>query len=385
MDTAPEIRPLTAFRFVAALLVFLSHYGGLSYGRAAQPWQSIIIEGHAGVTIFFVLSGFLMTLRYFPAIAARQFSPYEYFLKRAARILPLYWAVLALTLFTTPYTQFQLFAPVPLLNWTLTQSYFSDLSMSFIVATWSLPIEAAFYVIAPVILHFCAAFGGNTRAVFITLAAWTIGLLGVGLALVWIARVSGLNQPYGFMNDYGFMLFYTIFGRGFTFCIGMFMAWLYLKHRDTLWAQSAAGSIATALTILSGIGIVTAQIGMNAAGWVYWGWPFNQAVAFFAAFFILSLTCPAAPLTRLLRHRLPVYLGRVSYALYLLQTIFIARSLYLLLLPPLGLFAMPAFYLLMSGFSVLFYEGVERPARRLLLRIGMWLNARTVHLRRALT
>src|SRR5687767_10110373 len=82
MNPPHEIRPLTALRAIAALLVFLSHYSGLHYERAAQPWQSIIIEGHAGVTIFFVLSGFLITLRYLPDIQARQFSTYDYFLKR---------------------------------------------------------------------------------------------------------------------------------------------------------------------------------------------------------------------------------------------------------------------------------------------------------------
>ena len=86
MNPPHEIRPLTALRAIAALLVFLSHYSGLHYERAAYPWQSILIEGHAGVTIFFVLSGFLITLRYLPDIQARRFSSYDYFLKDHFRV-----------------------------------------------------------------------------------------------------------------------------------------------------------------------------------------------------------------------------------------------------------------------------------------------------------
>jgi peptidoglycan/LPS O-acetylase OafA/YrhL len=368
MNPPHEIRPLTALRAIAALLVFLSHYSGLHYERAALPWQSIIIEGHAGVTIFFVLSGFLITLRYLPDIQARQFSTYNYFLKRAARILPLYWVVLALTFMIGPRTPFQLFAPVPLVNWTLTQAYFSQLSFSAIVAAWSLTIEESFYLLAPVILHFCAAFR-NTRAVFFTLVAWVIGLLLLGMVLVWIAQTGGLNQPYGFMNDYGFMLFYTIFGRGFTFAWGIFLAWLYLKYQATLWAKPSANRVATALFILSLVGIGTAQIGMNAAGGVIYGWPFNQAVAFFAGFLILSLTCLTAPAARLLDKPLPVYMGRISYALYLLQTTPMIRTLFYLLMP-LGLPATLIVYVVTSFVSALFYEGIERPAWRIIVRAG---------------
>ena len=126
MDTSHEIRPLTALRFLAALLVFLSHFSEIPYARAAQPWQSIVIEGHAGVTIFFVLSGFLLTIRYFPSIADGTFSAYPYFLKRAARILPLYWILLGLTLLIDALTPYQTFTPDPIVNWTLTQSFFSQ-------------------------------------------------------------------------------------------------------------------------------------------------------------------------------------------------------------------------------------------------------------------
>lgn len=374
METSPEIRPLTSIRFVAALMVFLSHYGGLVYRRAEHPWQSIIIEGHAGVTIFFVLSGFLITLRYFPAIAERRFSPFAYFLKRAARILPLYWTVLVLALLLTPLTAFSLYAPVPLANWTLTQAYFSQLATSFIIPAWSLTVEVAFYVLAPVILHFCAAFGQEFRWVCITLAAWVAGLFGAGVALVWIADTGGLNQPYGFMDNLGFMIHFTVFGRGFNFAIGILLAWLYLKYRNRLWLHPAQVGRATLLFALSAIGIGLCQIVMNQAGGALEGWLYNQGVAFFAGFMLLALTCPTALVSRLFSHRLPDYLGRISYALYLTHTISAARGVYLWLVASSGWLATPLFYAAITLASALLYEWIERPGRRMALRAGTWLR-----------
>jgi peptidoglycan/LPS O-acetylase OafA/YrhL len=369
-----SIRPLTSLRFIAALLVFLSHYGGYPYGRAEQFWQSILIEGHAGVTIFFVLSGFLITLRYLPLITERRFSLYDYFLRRAARILPLYWILLAVSLILSPYTPVKVFAPFPLANVLLVQAYFKQLSTTFIVAAWSLTVEGSFYIVAPVILHFCAAFGRDTRSIFITLVVWVLGLFGIGLVLVWIARTGGLNQPYGFMEDFDFMIHGTLFGRGFNFGVGIFLAWLYLKYRSTLWMRTTAVQTAPMLFILCLLGIGASQIAMNVAGGALSGWPFNYAVAFFAGLMILSLTCPTGYVVRLLSNRLLVYTGRTSYALFLLQTSTLGVSLYLLL--PVGIFAMPVLYLLLNVLSAICYEIIEQPCNRLLVRASEHLQLR---------
>ena len=374
-----SIRPLTSLRFIAALLVFLSHYGGYyNYGRAEQFWQSIFIEGHAGVTIFFVLSGFLITLRYFPAVTERRFSLYDYFLRRAARILPLYWTILALMFAGASLALFQIYAPVPLTNWTLTQGYFYDISTSVIFTGWSLTAEESFYLIAPVILHFCAAFGQDMRAVLSTLLVWVVGLFGIGLIGVWIAQSGSLNQPYGFMRDTSFMIYATLFGRGFNFGVGIFLAWLYLKYRDHLWQHPSSSRKSLILFSLSALGILSAQVAMNIYGGAISGWMFNQFIALFAGFVILSLTCPTSGAARLLNKSLPVYMGHISYALYLLQATPIARILFPILNQS-GL----ALYAVMNGVSAIFYEVIERPGKRFVLRAGAWINAKAVKLRRA--
>ncbi|MEO8610202.1 MAG: acyltransferase [Chloroflexota bacterium] len=377
-----SIRPLTSLRFLAALLVFLSHYSGYVYKQAEQPWQAIILEGHAGVTVFFVLSGFLITLHYLPLIQAGQFSFGDYYLRRGARILPLYWFVLVLSSLLASLTPFHLFAPVPLVNWTLTQAYFSHLSTSFIVAAWSLTVEVSFYLIAPIILHFCAVFQDDLRRVFATLAAWVIGLWVLGLILVWIAQSSGLNQPYGFMDSRDFMIHFTIFGRGFNFCWGILLGWLYLKYRDTLWSRANSAFRASVLFLVALVGIGLSQIAMNAAGGGYSGWFFNQAVALFAGFAILSLTNPMSAIARLLSQPLPVYLGHISYALFLLQTTTIARGINFMLLPVLGFFTVPIFYVLMTLCSAILYQYIERPSRSVVLKAGARFTPR---LRRART
>src|SRR5579864_3360156 len=119
----PEIRALTSVRWLAALLVFVYHHDGLAYGtRAANPFVSFIQEGHIGVTIFFVLSGFLITTRYMENFRARTQSIYTYVTNRIARIYPLYYFLL-IVFFAIKHVPAFTVQTIPL--WTLTQGYLS--------------------------------------------------------------------------------------------------------------------------------------------------------------------------------------------------------------------------------------------------------------------
>jgi peptidoglycan/LPS O-acetylase OafA/YrhL len=365
MNHASDIRPLTSLRFIAALLVFFSHYSGVPYSRTTHIWQSLFLEGHVGVTIFFVLSGFLITLNYFPAVDDGTFSTYTFFLKRFARILPLYWFMLALTFVSSVWVNEELYAPVPLTNWTLTQSYFSALATSVIITGWSLPVEVAFYLVAPLILRTVAAYPQSLPAAGVRLMMWSIGLFLLGMLLVDFSRASGLNQFYGFMDSFSFMTFFTLFGRGFHFCFGMFLALVYLQRREQWWTAPSSGWKATSLFLLSLVGIGGLQMVMNQTGSVMEGWYWNMGVAVLAGMLILSLTCPTAISSRLLSRPLPVYMGQISYALYLFQTMPIGHNLY-----PFFRASPPLYYVVMNVLSAFWYEAVERPAHRFVLWLG---------------
>ena len=91
--SVPRLEALTGLRFVAAAIVLVEHFPqivpGVSEHRLAQ--------GGAGVSLFFVLSGFVLVLNYGDALAARpgRRGLWHYGAARVARLVPLHLVALA--------------------------------------------------------------------------------------------------------------------------------------------------------------------------------------------------------------------------------------------------------------------------------------------------
>src|SRR5262249_9533937 len=151
------------------------------------------------------------------------------------------------------------------------------------------------------------------------LAYWAANLWGIGLLLTLLSSMLRLNIPYGFMDGIYTMAVYTVFGRGIDFCIGIFLGLFYLRRMKDFWDVPLRNLRATALFLLPLLGIFGLQMLMNAAGGIESAWFLNPLIALMAGLMFLALTCTTAPIARLLSQRLPVYMGRISYALYLLQ------------------------------------------------------------------
>jgi len=92
-----EILPLTGIRAFAAYAVLLTHYHGelCALLPGFQLFAPVYSRGGLGVDLFFILSGFIISLVYsqrFEESARRSFGPY--LLNRFARIYPNYFAAL---------------------------------------------------------------------------------------------------------------------------------------------------------------------------------------------------------------------------------------------------------------------------------------------------
>lgn len=86
-------------RGIAVLLVWLSHTSGRD--QAAIDWLSFQGIGHIGVMLFFVLSGYLLSM---PISSGRNFDFKTYLIRRFCRIAPLYYLVIIFTYLYQQYT-----------------------------------------------------------------------------------------------------------------------------------------------------------------------------------------------------------------------------------------------------------------------------------------
>jgi len=374
-----EIRALTTLRAAAALLVFLYHYEALPMlalrqaGRTAwDPLLAVWMSGSVGVSIFFVLSGFLITRLYFDRFVGQGVSLREYFVKRIARIWPLFLAFAGIQHVAMAATGER---PDPswLVTTTMTQGFFLDLRYRGLPTAWSLTIEECFYAIAPLVFLAIAAAGigrGGPGAVLprrawgrllATLAGLVLGLAGAGvLAMLACGRLGW--TWYGFLANPEHLLHSTLAGRFPEFAIGVAAAFL---HRDGWPVRVMRGARASlvALASFSGIGVLmaakTSMAASSPAAWL----ACSLGVALLAGLLILALTREESRVSRLLAHPAGVYLGKVSYGFYLIQTSLLAAPL-VAIAGHLGPFRMPADYVLMNLVCAGFYEWLERPARR---------------------
>jgi peptidoglycan/LPS O-acetylase OafA/YrhL len=140
---------LDGLRAIAIFLVVASHLCGRRQFDAVSEW----VNGHTGVTLFFVISGFLITL-----LMLREHnktgtvSLSAFYKRRALRIFPVYYAYLAFsgTLCAAGIIAF------PAKYWlgalTYTMCYFPLASGWPIAHTWSLSVEEHFYLLWPLVL-----------------------------------------------------------------------------------------------------------------------------------------------------------------------------------------------------------------------------------------
>jgi peptidoglycan/LPS O-acetylase OafA/YrhL len=189
---------LDGLRGVAVLVVLLYHFGAPA-GTG----------GYLGVDTFFVISGFVVTLALRRSDAKGRRRT-EFFLRRAARLLPNLCAFLLVVFVWDVTREHRLFtAQNAAVLEGLTQTY--NVIESDGIATrhlWSLSMEWQFYAFLPLVLPFLAAAGiavGVRRAALIALASFALRFVLVyaghatfGHAYVWpITRLDGLMLGVG--------------------------------------------------------------------------------------------------------------------------------------------------------------------------------------------
>lgn len=290
--THPKYRPdIDGLRAIAVLSVVGFH--------AFPSW---VKGGFVGVDIFFVISGYLISTIIFGNLERGSFSYAEFYSRRIKRIFPALILVLVSSfifgwyvLLATEYKQLgkHLASGAGFVSnfalWFESSYFDSDAKMKPLLHLWSLGIEEQFYIVWPLLLGFVWKHKWN----FLTLTL----LIAVASFAVNIFTVS----------DYPVGAFYSPLSRFWELMVGGILAYLVLhkpQHLPQMRGQSIVG------LILITLGIFLVSDNSMFPGW----WALLPTIG---AFLIISAGPDAWLNQHLLGSRFLVWIGLISYPLYL--------------------------------------------------------------------
>ncbi|MCC6792341.1 MAG: acyltransferase [Thermomicrobiales bacterium] len=338
--TRRRLPALDGLRAVAVFLVMLFHFG--------HP-----IPGDLGVTLFFVLSGFLITrlllieLHGTGTIAIRAF-----YLRRTLRIVPAFSVYLLLIMLIAPMGERQWTFESVLSAATYTKNYvnaFTGHPVDFVSHTWSLAVEEQFYLCWPLGLALLAR-----RRVSMPLVA------GIAILAVLIWR-SGLVFGLSAGHAYVYNAFDT---RADSLLIGCLVAMVCDQARFRRRVERAARWAwlpIVPMALIAYSRLATPQTYRDAMG-------FTVDSLLIAVVLLLVMRFHAHPLWSWL-DRAPVrFLGVISYSMYLYQQpiAYVGRTS--------DLAPQPVETLLLCLLTILLatcsYLFVERPCLRLKSRLA---------------
>jgi len=361
---AAKIQPLTGLRFVAALLVYISHLPvpaglGLDFN----------FLGFQGVALFFALSGFVLTYNYYEAFSGNFWNRlWPFLVARLARIYPMQlfsflWVASSFNLLR----ELQANPEAIVRQLTLTQAWagYSEMGFGYNLVSWSVSVEFFFYLTFPILTYFVLRHCQNIWQLLSLAGVVYLGLLALTL---WLGISSDINQPSSNQN-----LFYWLYmfpgTRLVDFLMGLVAGRVYLLWQSRPVSQSE-GRIGL-LLLYSSIGAIAAIILYKPDWLALEFFRLGNAACPFAALLIFCLARYPTAFSKLLASRLLVLLGEASYSFYLLHWFFLQEHL-----PQLKAQSAPGSYiygllllLVLLLLSLGAYSFIEIPARKLLRRL----------------
>ncbi|MGH8424047.1 MAG: acyltransferase family protein, partial [Pseudomonas fluorescens] len=288
---------IDGLRCVAVMAVLLFHFGVPGLGG-----------GYVGVDIFFVISGYLISSIIIGELEETGgFNFRRFYARRVRRILP----ALIVTLLATSILALMILTPAELvaygksliaaslslsnLQFWLESGYFDTASQTKpLLHIWSLSVEEQFYLVWPALLYFCHRFLGR-RGLF-----W--GIVVAGLASFAANHLAVARAAIGFQSD----LFFLPQFRVFEFAIGALGFHVIRLLPSSRAVQEAALALGIALIVYS---VVTLEEGDI--------FPYVNAIAPCVGTLLVISARRSMAAKVLLANPLSVWIGKISYALYL--------------------------------------------------------------------
>ncbi len=315
---------LDGCRAVAALAVLVNHVGVLSgFNGRSLDLGPFLARADVGVSVFFVLSGFLLyrpfVTRHLAGAPHRDVSSYAR--RRLLRIFPAYWVALVVVAFVLRAPPFQ--DPHSFVaHALLLQVYDGDQVVGGpIQQSWTLATELAFYAFLPCYAWLLARGRRDGRS--------QLRLEIVGVAVLWLgsnalklaALASGMSAVrFGQVNTW-------LPFRLDEFALGMALA-VAVAHWDRTgrvrppWLRTGWATVASWTVALALFWITSTRLGLPPSPVL----SAREATAMRGMYSLVALlvvapavlaAAPGQLARRVLANRVAVWLGLISYGIYL--------------------------------------------------------------------
>ena len=299
-----KLRHVEGLRAVAVLSVIFFHLDA-----------AYLPGGYLGVDVFFVISGFVITLSLTRDEATGK-SLSDFYARRVARLLPACAATIVCTLmvaslysieYSARAAESAIFAALSVSNiffWA-EADYFSDyLQTDPFLHTWSLGVEEQFYLIWPLAFAYISPKAKHRRLLLICLA---------GALLALVQSLSHYGESFQF---------YSVIARAPQFLIGILIAFWWQNIAGFVESQTAmprfslrqSQQLQGTLSFL-GLGMLALLFAINWNAEPY----LTKAVAPSVAVALLIITPNSFFSAKVLQSQFMVFLGSRSYALYLVH------------------------------------------------------------------
>lgn len=303
------IHSVDGLRAVAVIAVLLYHLG--------IDW---IPGGFLGVDLFFVISGYVITGLILDSIArSGTLDLRAFYLSRIRRLVP---ALIAMVVFTTlfigvyaPDTVRRFIADIPYvltgsMNWALVsrqQDYFEAIGRPPLLQhTWSLAVEAQFYLIWPLVLLFILRYFGKKN---IPLAALAIALASGVALFAYSIRIdtqeSAISHVYFGTDTHSIGLF-----------LGSALAVSWQPQNLSKEITKRAQDFVDFIGVIGLLGLLSTFLFINESDPTLYRIAFPLS-ALFGCATLISVVHPASRFAPILSTRPLIWIGERSYGIYL--------------------------------------------------------------------
>jgi peptidoglycan/LPS O-acetylase OafA/YrhL len=350
-EVRPPLPALTGLRFFAAAYIILFHtrFAQDAATRNIGLIDIFLSSGFLAVTLFFLLSGFILAYVY-EGRTTNAHGKRHFWQARLARIWPLYAASLLFVSLLMHLTPPSPIAAAVLLMVQAWNPFNPTMAQAWSGVCWTLSVEAFFYLLFPFVQSWLDRRSQQTIAV----------VLALNVALCLVFNICWRTPGYPIYGAYRFIPLALLHTP--EFLIGVLVGNLYLRRTRSTHARQPRAVWFTYIAAAASLALLCVRNVPTT----------SFAVLTFAAL-LFGLATEATLLRRFLSLRTVVFGGEISYAMYLLH--FPCRTIADTLSDHLRITAATvrfgAYFTATVLASIVAHKTIEVPARNLVRRLGM--------------